>query len=904
MGHFSYPIHPSSIPFHHPYNALSRTAVYAAVLVITIGSSSALTDKLPAPVNHANWKLANRFTAEYIQQYVYSTSVVPHWINDTDTFWYSWKDSSGTKFYRVDPHARSKRPLFDVAKMASLLSELAHRPYDSTNLPITTVTFNKDGKAFRFVVEGFRYEFELATGKLKQVGKVLPTDPPEDDAPPANRFGGQRGGGGGRGGARGAAGTNFRVLSPDKKAYVYAQDENLYYAEVSAEDKPVQLTKDGVKDYGYGSAAADAKEKRIRVGAIWSPDSKSFAIERRDSRKVKDLYLVNSLAMPRPEVVTYKYSMPGDVNVTQTELYVFHRDTKTLQPMKVEKWKDQQLFDLHWFESSEHLRFARRDRLQRHLELCDIDMKINAVKPLITEQTESGFIGTQPVRYVKPGGDMIWWSERSGWGRYYVYSNDGKLKNEITSGPFRTDSIVDLDAEKGQIWLMGNGREADQNPTFTHMYRANLDGTDLTLLDKGDGDHASVLSPKHHYEVDNYSRVDLAPQSVLRDERGKVLLKLEETDLTRLTATGWKMPETFRVKAADGVTDIYGAMWKPFDFDAKKKYPIILNVYPGPQTESVTTTFTANAGTQRLAQLGFIVVQIGNRGGNPKRSKAYDTFGYFNLRDYGLADKKAGVEQLGAKYPWIDTDRVGIFGHSGGGFMTAAALLLPPFNDFFKVGVSSSGNHDNNIYNQNWSEQYHGLREVTGPVKAATAGASTGAGAGGPDGDEATGDEEAYIGNNQDELAQSFQDSVILDRMLLPLQSEDPQQQRQGRRRTGTGSGQTGTQNGDGNQTTGTGETRFEIHVPTNAEIAANLKGKLLLVHGDMDNNVHYAGTFRLIDALIRANKRFDYMLMPGKPHGYGDLQPYFNEMLFEYFCTHLMGDNYSHSADMNDKGQ
>jgi len=858
----------------------------------------AQADTLPKHVNHANWKLESRFTNEYINQYMYTTSVTPHWINDTETFWYSWKNSFGFKFYRVDPRARSKMPLFDAAKMAKQLSELVHRPYDTTNLPITTVTFTKDSKAFRFVIDSVRYEYDMATGNVKSVGKVGPNDPPEGDTPPPNRFGG-RGGGGGRGAGfgQGAGVANFRNTSPDKKAYVYAQDENLYYAEVSAEDKPVQLTKDGEKNYGYGAAAPNAREKRVRVNATWSPDSKAFSIERFDSRKVKDLYLVNSLAMPRPELVTYKYSMPGDVDVRQTELYVFHRDTKQLNRMKVEKWKDQQISNVHWLETSEHLRFTRRDRLQRHLEFCDVDMKINAVKPLITEETESGFIGSQPARYVKPGGDMIWWSERSGWGRFYVYSNDGKLKNELTSEPFRTDTIVDVDADKGYVWIQGNGRESDQNPTFTHLYRAKLDGSELTLLDGGDADHNSTLSPKaHKYVVDNFSRVDLAPSSVVRDERGKVIVELEKADLSRLMSTGWKMPETFKVKAEDGITDIYGAMWKPFDFDSEKKYPIILNVYPGPQTESVNTTFSANAGTQRLAQLGFIVIQIGNRGGNPKRSKAYDTFGYFNLRDYGLADKKAGVEQLAARYPWIDADRVGIFGHSGGGFMTAAAMLLPPYNDFFKVGVSSSGNHDNNIYNQNWSEQYHGLREV--PV---TAGATTGRAATGttappppPDGGDYEADASADL--SDETMNQSYQNAVILDRILLPLQADDPQ----GRQRRGLGNGTNQNRTNSTTQTDNTtGEKKFDIHVPTNAEIAGNLKGKLLLVHGDMDDNVHYAGTFRLIDALIRANKRFDYMLMPGKPHGYGDLQPYFTEMLYEY----LMGDDYRGSADMKEKG-
>jgi dipeptidyl aminopeptidase/acylaminoacyl peptidase len=246
----------------------------------------------------------------------------------------------------------------------------------------------------------------------------------------------------------------------------------------------------------------------------------------------------------------------------------------------------------------------------------------------------------------------------------------------------------------------------------------------------------------------------------------------------------------------------------------------------------VTSAFSATAAPQRLAQLGFIVIQIGNRGGSPRRSNAYHSFGYYNLRDYGLADKKAGIEQLAARHPWIDIERVGIFGHSGGGFMTAAALLQPPFNDFFDVGVSSAGNHDNNVYNQNWSEQHHGLKEVTA--------------------ERTVTDAEANGSRNRND-------------------GEDVVQ-----------------------------ETRFDIEVPANHELAANLKGKLLLVHGDMDNNVHPAGTIRLVNALIKANKRFDLMILPGKAHGFADMQGYFNEMMYEYFAEHLLGDYYRARADMS----
>jgi dipeptidyl aminopeptidase/acylaminoacyl peptidase len=351
--------------------------------------------------------------------------------------------------------------------------------------------------------------------------------------------------------------------------------------------------------------------------------------------------------------------------------------------------------------------------------------------------------------------------------------------------------------------------------------------------------------------------VNAPAKSVLRDAFGREVMQLEEMDISRLLEMGWQPPERFVVKAADGVTDIYGNMWKPFDFDSTRKYPIIAHVYPGPQTESVVSSFTPGGTPQQLAQLGFIVIQIGNRGGSPQRSNAYHSFGYFNLRDYALADKKTGIEQLAARHRWIDITRVGIYGHSGGGFLTAAAMLQPPYNDFFKVGVSSAGNHDNNIYNQNWSEQHHGLKLVAQKADSArargrrtTAGSGSGTGAGDGDGNGGT-------GNGTD-------DTGLAD----TVSAED--------------------------------SMRFEIKVPTNAELAENLKGKLLLVHGDMDNNVHPGNTIRLVNALIKANKRFDMMMLPGKAHGFADMQPYFTRMMFEYFTEHLLGDYYRAGAEIH----
>jgi dipeptidyl aminopeptidase/acylaminoacyl peptidase len=827
-----------------------------AVAGMLLGSAAALSAQsavqvqvATAPVHgRANWTLADRYSAAALRSIVLGTSVTPRWLGETDSLWYNWKDRAGTHFYLVVPASKTKQPLFDHAKLAAALTEEAHKPYDATNLPFTTLTFTKSHKAFHFTVDSTRYEWTLATQTLKGLGKF-----PRDSVLPdeeRDRGGNGRGGGGGGQGA-GQTG-DFRNFSPDSTAFVFARNHNLYLVEVGKPDS-VQITTDGVKDYSFGfrdttqvqddqiqqddqqggGQQRQSRDPRVRPNVSWSPDSKAFSIVRTDQRKVKELYLVNVLASPRPTLTSYRYAMPGEVDVGQQELYVFRRGAKSLTPVAVKKWKDQRLMDVHWTTGSDKIRVVRRDRTQRNLDLVEIDLGTHAVKTILTESIENAALEPQPVRYVKRGGDMIWWSERSGWGHYYLYDHDGRFKKALTEGPWRAESIVQIDTVKGVVWVAGVGREPGENVYFTHTYRMNGDGTAFALVDGGNFNHAETISPTKKYMVDNYSRVDAPTKIVLRDAAGAVVMNLEEADVSRLKEMGWRMPEPFIVKAADGVTDIYGNMWKPFDFDSTKKYPIVANVYPGPQTESVNFTFSATGAPQQLAQLGIIVIQIGNRGGSPQRSLAYHRYGYYNLRDYALADKKAGIEQLAARYKFIDIDRVGIFGHSGGGFLTAAALLQPPYNDFFKVGVSSSGNHDNNIYNQNWSESNHGLKIVASTARATTDSARA-----------------RQRGRTNAPDAVTPRDTAVVDDTV-----------------------------------------KFEIHVPTNIELAPNLKGNLLLVTGDMDNNVHPGNTIRLANALIKANKRFDYMIMPGKPHAYGDMQPYFTRMMLEYFAEHLIGD-------------
>jgi len=404
-------------------------------------------------------------------------------------------------------------------------------------------------------------------------------------------------------------------------------------------------------------------------------------------------------------------------------------------------------------------------------------------------------------------------------------------------------------------------------------------------------------------------------------------MKLEETDLSMLKKVGWKMPATFTVKAADGVTNLFGNMWRPFDFDANKKYPIIVNVYPGPQMEGVSRSFSASSSRQQLAQLGFIVIQVGHRGGTPKRSRAYANYGYYNLRDYGLADKKAAIEQLGMRHSFIDVDRVGIFGHSGGGFMTAAALLQKPYNEFFTAGIASSGNHDNNIYNSSWSERYHGLKEVAVEDKkkeegaGSTGGDSTRARRGGDSGNSRRQDSGRRTENNSNSSTGTTTvkktdakktDAKKTDAKKTDAKKTDAKKtdaKKTDAKKTDakkTDAKKTDAKKTDAKKTDAKKtekKTKFEIHVPTNAELAENLVGNLLLVHGEIDNNVHPANTMRLVDALIKANKRFDMLIVPGARHGFGRAGSYVTQRGWEFWAEHLLGERQI-GADITKKGK
>ncbi len=537
------------------------------------------------------------------------------------------------------------------------------------------------------------------------------------------------------------------------------------------------------------------------------------------------MWVINSVSPGRPTLETYKYQMPGEKELPIDEFVLFNFAAKTYKTINTTAFKDQSISTWGkeslvkdrdnefrpsiWLGDNEKFYFARTSRDLKRIDICTINIQTGAVTQLIDERFNT-YVEVQRPGLVNGGKEIIHWSERDGWGHFYLFDGNGKLKNQITSGAFHCEGIVNIDQKNRVLYFTANGREAKEDPYYLHLYRINFDGTGMKLLNSGDFDHAVNMNDEAQFVINNFSRVNTVPKSVLLDNLGNKVMDLETADLSLLMATGYKFPEPFKVKADDGITDIYGVMYKPFNFDPNKKYPIIEYVYPGPQTEAVNKAFGRSMDRMdRLAQLGYIVITVGNRGGHPARSKWYHTYGYGNLRDYGLADKKAAIEQLADRYPFIDADRVGITGHSGGGFMSTAALLVYP--DFFKVAVSAAGNHDNSIYNRWWSEKHHGVKEIVSAK----------------------------------------------------------------------------------------GDTTFKYAIDKNPDLAKNLKGHLLLMHGDIDNNVNPANSIRVANALIKAGKRFDYMIVPGQRHGFGDMTEYMFWRLADYFNNYLLGD-FSGSSQVN----
>ncbi len=823
------------------------------------------------PLPKPNYQLASEWTAAKVSKLVFDTTLTPHWYKSGDKFWYAFKTSIGTSYYVVNPVKGTRAALFDHDQVAEQLTGLTGLPYDGGHLPLQNAKLVANDTALRFALN------VPLTAVIPGLG---PESAWEQTVVNEERVAARRGGRFGRGGAHvvapppktrpvyfalDLASGRVRLLpdyvpaqpkpawaqiSPDGKTILFARGDNLYSMDAASyalalknpNDPNIhetQLTTDGVPFYGYArtifhthedlgvappvykdipkDTSAHPRVAALRV--VWSRDSSEFAFARADTRKVADLWVIHSLHNPRPTLETYKYAMPGEVNVPLYSVWVFNLKTGKEMRLHAKKFADQHFIletepvtnaeraaapkgatpPAIWLGGADNKLYITRISRDLHkVDFCTADPATGAVTPIIQERSNV-YIDTKPLRLVEHGTGLLVWSDRNGWGHYYLYGTDGRLKNQVDHGQFVAGNIVSVDDATNTMYFDALGYKAGEDVYYSHLYRIGLDGTGMRVLDPQIANHAIQASDDGRYFVDTYSRVDTAPEVDLDNTAGKEL-RLERTDVQALEAAGYKFPTPFVVKADDGITNLYGVMFKPFDFNPKLKYPLIEYVYPGPQTEAVETTFNPKSPQMLLAQFGFIVIEVGNRGGSPLRDSWYHTYGYHNLRDYGLADKKRAAEELAQRYPYIDIHRVGITGHSGGGFMSTAAILEYP--DFFKVAVSESGNHDNNVYNNTWSEKHDGIREI----------------------DEKN------------------------------------------------------------------GQTKFLFSIDKNSSLAKNLQGHLLLSTGDMDNNVNMANTMRLVNALIRANKRFDLIVLPGERHGYASDTQWFFWRKADYFCRYLLG--------------
>ena len=625
----------------------------------------------------ANYQLAEKFRLlEQNPIDKYSTEVRPTFINDTDCFYYSFTTREGKKYYYVNPKKKEKRLLFDTDELLSKIAVYTKKAYSSAD-PHLSFTFMKDNETIRIDFDRGLYTYNIHTKELKQL-----------DEKPTYKTGD----------------PYWMKYSPDSLYFLYASKDNLYFVgnpKKGQDTIPVQLTTDGMPDYTFNREDEGKMEGRFGAeSAHWIPGSHRFYAVREDNRKVRDLWVINSLSKPSPELITYKAELAGDKNVTQYELLLGDVDKREVKKVDINRWPDQYIDVLYASKDGKRLYFQRYNRTWNQSDICEVDVETGKVRVVIHEENKP-YLDYQMrnVSFLNDGKEILFRSERNGWGHYYLYDTaTGNLKNQLTDGTWVAGPVAQIDTVGRKMYFYGYGREKGIDPYYYILYEAHLDRPNaLRLLTPENASHEVSISPSCRYLVDSYSTVSQEPVNVVRNRNGKVIMTLEKPDLQPVYEMGWKVPERFKVKAADGVTDLYG-------------------VYPGPFFEYVPTRFTINdVYNTRLAQLGFIVITVGHRGGTPMRGKAYHTYGYNNMRDYPLADDKYAIEQLAARYPFIDATKVGIYGHSGGGFMSAAAICTYP--DFYSAAVSSAGNHDNRIYNKGFVEIHYGVDEKVTTTK-------------------------------------------------------------------------------------------------------------------------------------------------------------------------------------------
>jgi dipeptidyl-peptidase 4 len=715
-----------------------KKSIVTSVLFIVAAFAATAQQAAKKELTAADYERATKFLSFNTSKLVYNTGVSPVWLGD-GRFWYTVTTPTGKQFVLINPADGDRKT---AADLKSLVPEAAN-----------------------------------------------------DKAPaPAGRRGG----------------ASQEVVSPDGKKTAFIRDWNLWMKDVATK-KETQLTTDGVKDFGYATDNAGWKHSD-RAILLWSPDSKKIATFQQDQRHINDMYLV-STNVGSPKLEAWKYPLPTDKDIIRIQRVIIEVDQPKVIRLKIPADPRRGTLcddiscsgsfdDNEWNADATKLAFVSTSRDHKEAKMRIADAATGEVKEVFEEkvatQYESGQ-GSVNWHFLAATNEIIWYSERDDWGHLYLYdANTGKLNTQITKGDFVVTKLLKVDEKNRLLYFEANGREKGRDPYFSHLYSVDFSGNNLQLLTPEDGNHTISFAPGNKYFTDTYSKPDVPPTTVLRDIKGKLIATLEKADITKLTATGWKGPEPIKVKSRDGKWDLYGLMFSPTKLDKRKRYPVINYIYPGPQGGGVGSRSFSSARSdhQALAELGFIVVIIDGTC-NPDRSKSFHDVCYGNMADNTLEDQMAGIKQLAATRAYMDLKRVGVWGHSGGGYATAAAMFRYP--DFYKVGISESGNHENRNYEDDWGERYIGLL-----VKDAS------------------------------------------------------------------------------------GKSNYDNQA--NQNFAANLKGKLMLAHGGMDDNVPPYNTYLVADALVKANKDFDLLIFPNARHGYGADSYYMMRRRWDYFVKNLLG--------------
>ena len=738
---------------------------------------------------------AEKFMGYNVNALVYHGVARPTWMAD-GRFWYRDNGPDGITFMVVDPVKGTKAAAFDQKKLAAALTSVmgGKMKADAQHLVLSEIEFSEGDKTVVVGSGSRKFRCDLSGAGVCAEVIAAGAKMPESE--------------------RG-------VLSPDKSRAAFIRNWNLWVRDV-ATGKETQLTTDGVKDFGYATDNAGWTMSDNAI-LVWSPDGKKIATFQQDQRKTGEMYLV-PVTNGHPELKAWKYPLVGDADVTMIERVIINVDKAKVIRLKMPPDQHRSTIcddvscrggsgwdDVQWSADGSTLAFVSTSRDHKKEWMRIADVASGDVLDVMDETAPKFFeSGNDKVnwKYLSKTKELLWFSERDGWGQLYMYdASTGGPKNQITHGEGNVTQVLYVDEAARKIYFLGVGKEAGRDPYFSHFYSIGFDGKNMKLLTPENADHAVTVSKDGKYFVDVYSTATQPQTAVVRDDSGKVVVEVAKQDISKLVADGWVPPVPIKVKARDGKTDLYGYMFKPTNFDASKKYPIVNSVYPGPQTGSCGGRgfAAAHRDWQSLAELGFVVVCIDGMG-TPFRSKAFHEFYYGNLGDDTIPDQVAGMKELAAENPWIDIDKVGMYGHSGGGNATAAAMFH--FPDFFKVGIAESGNHDQRDYEDDWAEKWNGL-----------------------------------LVKNAD------------------------------------------------------GTTNYDSQA--NQYVAKNLKGKLLLAHGSMDNNVPMNNTLLVVDALIKANKDFDLLIIPNVAHGYAEASQYMMRRRWDYFVKNLAGNVPPHEYEM-----